>query len=104
MCRNLQPQHALTYVRLLFQRGVTTPHRSQLQLNHVSVLTIVVPPRRRSPRSRHSSKEDASMYPYSIDELAWAVDRDREEEARQTRPHPEEKPTEVNSVISRRSS
>lgn len=44
------------------------------------------------------------MYPYSIDELAWAVDRYREEEARQTRPHPEEKPTEVNSVISRRPS
>ncbi len=31
------------------------------------------------------------MYPYSIEELAWAVAREREDEARKTRPHVEEK-------------
>ncbi len=30
------------------------------------------------------------MYPYSIEELAWAVAREREDEARKTRPHVEE--------------
>ncbi len=27
------------------------------------------------------------MYPYSVEELAWAVTREREDEARKTRPH-----------------
>jgi len=31
------------------------------------------------------------MYPYALDDLAWAVAREREEEARQTRPHTDEK-------------
>ena len=31
------------------------------------------------------------MYPYSVEELAWAVAREREDEARKTRPHVEEK-------------
>ena len=32
------------------------------------------------------------MYGYSIDELAWAVARERQEEARQTQPHTEDRP------------
>ena len=31
------------------------------------------------------------MYPYSVDELVWAITRDREDEVRQIRPHPGEK-------------
>lgn len=31
------------------------------------------------------------MYPYSVDELVWAITRDREDEVRQIRPHSEEK-------------
>ncbi len=31
------------------------------------------------------------MYPYSVEELAWAVAREREDEARKTRPHVGEK-------------
>jgi hypothetical protein len=27
------------------------------------------------------------MYPYSVEELAWAVAREREDEARKARPH-----------------
>ena len=27
------------------------------------------------------------MYPYSVDELVWAVAREREDEARKVRPH-----------------
>ncbi len=42
------------------------------------------------------------MYPYSVDELAWAVDRYREEEARQTKPHPEEKAAVAKSTTPRR--
>lgn len=44
------------------------------------------------------------MYPYSLDELAWALAREREEEARQTRPHPEQKAAAVESAILRRPS
>ena len=31
------------------------------------------------------------MYPYSVDELVWAVAREREDEARKVRPHVGEK-------------
>ncbi len=31
------------------------------------------------------------MYPYSVEELVWAVAREREDEARKTRPHVGEK-------------
>jgi hypothetical protein len=42
-------------------------------------------------RSRDTSKENATMYVYSLDELTWAVTRDREEEARRVPRLPEEK-------------
>lgn len=32
------------------------------------------------------------MCAYALEEMAWAVAREREEEARQTRPHTEERP------------
>ena len=44
------------------------------------------------------------MYPYSIEEVAWAIARDREEEARQIRPRPEEKADASKSKISRKPS
>ena len=31
------------------------------------------------------------MYPYSVEELAWAIAREREDEARKVRPHVGEK-------------
>jgi len=31
------------------------------------------------------------MYAYALDELVWAIARERQEEARQTRPHTDEK-------------
>ncbi len=34
------------------------------------------------------------MYPYSVEELVWAVAREREDEARKTRPHVAEKADE----------
>ena len=34
------------------------------------------------------------MYPYSVDELVWAVVREREDEARKARPHVGEKADE----------
>lgn len=42
------------------------------------------------------------MYPYSIEELVWAVERDRAEEVRQTRPHTEEKVGAPTSEITRK--
>ena len=32
------------------------------------------------------------MYAYPVDELAWAIAREREEEARQTQPHAQVRP------------
>ena len=34
------------------------------------------------------------MYPYSVEELAWAVAREREDEARKARPHVREEADE----------
>lgn len=39
------------------------------------------------------------MYPHALDELVWAVAREREEEARQTRPHGENRAKIAPSVI-----
>ncbi len=44
------------------------------------------------------------MYPYSIEELAWAVERDREEEVRQTRSHWGERADASKSEILRKPS
>jgi len=32
-------------------------------------------------------KEETKVYPYTVADLVWALAREREEEARQTRPH-----------------
>jgi len=81
---NPWPECALGYMRLPYWvwgaprlRRATTPRVLTLATRSV--------PRRRSPRSRHISKEDAAMYPYSIEELAWAAARAIKEEVRQTR-------------------
>ena len=42
------------------------------------------------------------MYPYSVDELVWAITRDREDEVRQIRPHTEEKANAPASKESRK--
>jgi hypothetical protein len=44
------------------------------------------------------------MYPYSIEQLAWAVERDREEEVRQTRSHTGERADVPKGEILRKAS
>ena len=41
------------------------------------------------------------MCAYALEEMAWAVAREREEEARQTRPHTEERPESREPLRSR---
>ena len=36
--------------------------------------------------------EEIEMYPYDVTQLVWAISREREEEARLTRPHTEKDP------------
>ena len=71
------------YEAVILSVGRTTPRAS----HNPTVLTLATRSvqRRRSPRSRHISKEDAAMYPYSIEELAWAAARAIKEEVRQAR-------------------
>ncbi len=38
------------------------------------------------------------MYAYPLDELAWAVGRERQEEARRARPHTEDPPASPESL------
>ena len=38
------------------------------------------------------------MYAYALEELAWAVAREREEEARRARPHTEDRPKIAETV------
>ena len=40
------------------------------------------------------------MYAYPLEELTWAITRERAEEARQTRPHTEERPRLVEPLRS----
>ena len=40
------------------------------------------------------------MYPY-IEELVWAIDMERQEEARRMRPHPESRPKSGQNLRSR---
>jgi hypothetical protein len=36
--------------------------------------------------------EDLEMYPYDVNQLTWAISREREDEARLTRPHTDKDP------------